>query len=95
MPALGSPSHLHERGNRNRSIGHGDIAAHERVSLERTRTEDANAAVAQIVNTTFKFLWQGTRRLARPQASGMHFEHLGKTLVLAPFLIGGLHHSIE
>ncbi|HUE53451.1 MAG TPA: hypothetical protein VMO80_14000, partial [Terriglobales bacterium] len=65
VPALGSPSHLHERGNRNRNIGHGEIAAHERVSLEGTRTKDANAAVANIVNATVKFLWPGTRRRPR------------------------------
>jgi hypothetical protein len=65
VPPLGSPSHLHERGNRNRNIGHREIAAHERVRLEGTRTKDANAAVANIVNATIKFLWPGTRRQTR------------------------------
>jgi hypothetical protein len=65
VPALGSPSHLHERGNRNRSIGHREIATYERLSLERTRTKDANAAVANIVNATIKLLWPGTRRQTR------------------------------
>ena len=65
VPALGSPSHLHERGNRNRSIGHREIAAHERVRLEGARTKDANTAVANIVNATIKFLGPGTRRQTR------------------------------
>ena len=46
VSALGSPSHLQERGNRNRNIGHREIATYERLSLEGTRTKDANAAVA-------------------------------------------------
>ena len=87
VPALGSPSHLHERGNRNRSIGHREIAAHERVRLEGTRTKDANAAVANIVNATIKFLWPGTRRRTRYQTPCMHFKHLRETLMLASFSI--------
>jgi hypothetical protein len=87
VAALGSPSHLHERGNRDRNIRHREIAAHERISLEGTRTKDANAAVAQIVKATVKFLWQGTRRLTRQQTPCMHFKHLRETLMLASFSI--------
>jgi hypothetical protein len=87
VPALGSPSHLHERGNRNRSIGHREIAAHERVRMEGTRTKDANAAVANIVNATVKFLWQTTCRRTRDQTPCMHFKHLREALVLASFSI--------
>jgi len=84
---LGSPFDLHKRGNRNRSVGHRETAAYEHCSLEGKRTQDANAAVAQIVNATVKFLWQGTWRLTRQQTPGMHLEHLRETLMLAPFLI--------
>jgi hypothetical protein len=87
VSALGSPSHLHERGNRNRGIEHREIAAHEHGSLEGTRTKDANTAVAQIVNATVKFLWQGTRHLTRQQTPCMHCDHLREALMLASFSI--------
>jgi len=65
VSALRSPSHLHERGNRNRGIEHRELAAQERVRLQGIRTKDASAAVAQILNVTVKFRWLGTRRLTR------------------------------
>ena len=86
MSALGSPPHLHERGNRNRSIDHREVAAHERVRLEGTRTKDAKAAVAEIMDAAIEFLWPVTRRLPRQQTPCMHFKHLRETLMLASFL---------
>jgi len=65
VSALGGPSHSHERGNRNRGIEHRQIAAQESVRLKCALAEDANAAVAEIVNAAIKFLWRGARRLTR------------------------------
>ena len=87
MSALDSPSHLQEGGNRNRGIEHRQIAAQESVRLKRTLAEDANAAVAEIVKATFKFLWRGARCLTRQQSPCMHFKHLRVTLMLASFPI--------
>jgi len=78
---------LHKRRNRDRNIRHREIATHKHVSLEGARTKDANAAVAEIVNATVKFLWQRTRRLTRQQTPCMHFQHLRETLMLASFSI--------
>ena len=86
VSALGSPSHLHERGNRNRSIDDREIAAHECVRLEGTRTQDAKAAIAEIINSAVEFLGRGTRRLARQQTPRMDFQHLRKPLMLASLL---------
>lgn len=61
LAVLGSPSHLQQRGNRNRSIEHPQATAHERVRLEGTRTKDAKTAIAEIMNSTIEFLWPGTR----------------------------------
>jgi hypothetical protein len=87
LSALDRPAHLHERGNRHRNIGRRQIAAHEGVGLERARTKYANPAVAQIMNTTVEFLGLGARRLVRYQTPYMHLKHLGKALMLTPFLI--------
>ncbi len=90
----GSPSHLHERGNRHRGIEHRQITANEHGCLEGKRTQDANATVAQIVNATIKFLWQGTRRLTRQQTPCMHFKPLRESHMLASFSIRGMLHSL-
>ena len=88
-PPLDSPSHMHERGNRNRSFEHRKTTAHKGVRLEWTRTKNANAAVAEIMNAAVKFLFlgQGIGRLTRWQAPRVYFEHLRKTLMLASFSI--------
>jgi hypothetical protein len=36
VSAVDGPSNLHERRNRNRNIGHRELAAHEHIRLERT-----------------------------------------------------------
>lgn len=87
LSALHTPTHLHERGNRNRRIEHRELAAHESGRLERTRTKDAHTAVAEIMNATVEFLGPGTRRLTRQQTPCMYFERLRKALMLAPFSI--------
>lgn len=89
VSALDRPSHLQECGNRDRSFENWKIAAHEGVRRERIRTENTNAAVAEIMNAAVKllFLGQGVRRLTRWQAPCVHLEHLRETLVLASFSI--------
>lgn len=46
------------------------------------------------MNAAVKFSGCVTWRLARQQCARAHFKHLGEALVLTPFLIGELLHSI-
>jgi hypothetical protein len=85
--AAGSPSYLQERGNRNRNIGYREFTAQEQGRLKGTRANDANAAIAQIVNATVKFLWRSARLLTRQQTPRMYFERLRETRILASFSI--------
>lgn len=87
MSALGSPTHLHQRGNRNGRVGYRETATNEHRSREGARTQDAHAAVAEIVNATIKFLGQGIRGLTGQQTAGMDFEDLRETLMPASLLI--------
>lgn len=96
LSAFDRPPYLHERGNRNRRIEYLEIAAHKRGGLEGARTENAHAAVAQIVKATvklFRSLGLGTRARTGSQTACVHFEHLRKTLMLTPFTIGEVAHS--
>jgi hypothetical protein len=56
--------------------------------LERTVTEDASAAIAQILNATVELLRRVAGGCGGQQTSGVDVEHLGETLVLASFLMG-------
>jgi len=82
-----APPHLHHGWNRHWSVGHWKTAPHKHRRLERGRTQNTNAAIAEIVYTTVKFLRQRTIGLNRQQAPCMNFQHLRETLMLTPFLI--------
>lgn len=65
LSVLGGPSHLHECGNRNRRVHCMEATANKRVCLQGARTDNTNAAIAQVVNTAIEFFWNATCRLAR------------------------------
>jgi hypothetical protein len=84
---------MHQGGNGNRDVGHGQIAAHERICFKGTRAYDANSAIAEIVNPAVEF--PGSAFGVRGQKTlGVHFKQLRKTLVPASLLSWSLSHSM-
>src|ERR1022692_654485 len=90
---LDRPSHLHQCGNRDGNIGSRECTAQEQRSLEWGRTQDTNAAIAEIVNAAVKFLRQRAWGLTREQASPTDSDYLREALMLASFAIGELGHN--
>ena len=92
VPALRSPADLHERRDRNRHIGHGNVTSHKRGGWQGKRAEDARATTAKILDTAIEFPRGRGRRLYRRQAPGVYIEHLWKALMLTPLVFADVLH---
>jgi hypothetical protein len=88
FPALDSPTHLHERGDRHRDVRHCNFTNKESGDGKRLRTQNAEPTLAHVLNASLNLSWSGVRSAHRRHGAGAHIDCLREPRMLPSLSFG-------